>query len=544
MNSGKIGHRAGDCASSIESEQTGAMNPTLEESHTMSIDIGLGNWMFQRARRSPARSALSFEGTTWSYAELQTRIDRLATSLREHGVCRGDRVGFLGLNQPAFFETLFAAARIGAIFVPLNFRLTGAELRYIINDAGVHTLIVDAPHRPVIDSIRSELPCHHFASADVAAEGWLAMLKGAQEREPLAQGETVDADDVAIIMYTSGTTGRPKGAMLTHGNIWWNNINTLLTADFCEDDVSLVVAPLFHIGGLNVTTLLTWQKGGHIVLHRGFEPMRFLEDVSRYKVTTTFAVPAMLLFVSQHPAFEAADLSSLRLIICGGAPVPEPLMKLWNARGVPINQGYGLTETAPLLSFLTPEFSLAKIGSAGMAPMFTELKLVDESGKRITAPGEKGEVCGKGPNIMKGYWNKPDATAQAIDGEGWFHSGDVGYIDADGFLYIADRVKDMIITGGENVYPAEVESALYAHPALAEIAVIGLPDAKWGEAVVAVVALKKDATLDLETLRAFGSEKLARYKVPTRLEVIDALPRNPAGKVLKFELRKRFSAAG
>ena len=206
----------------------------------MSIDIGLGNWMCQRARRTPARPALSFEGTTWRYAELQLRIDRLATSLREHGVCRGDRVGFLGLNQPAFFETLFAAARIGAIFVPLNFRLTGAELRYIINDAGVHTLIVDAPHQPVIDGIRAQLPCRHFGSADGAAEGWPAMIHAAQDCAPLPQGEPVDADDVAIIMYTSGTTGRPKGAMLTHGNIWWNNTNMLHTVDVERDDISQI----------------------------------------------------------------------------------------------------------------------------------------------------------------------------------------------------------------------------------------------------------------------------------------------------------------
>ncbi len=510
----------------------------------MSIDIGLGNWMCQRAHRTPARPALSFEGTTWSYAELQLRIDRLATSLRAHGVCRGDRVGFLGLNQPAFFETLFAAARIGAIFVPLNFRLTGAELRYIINDAGVHTLIVDAPHQPVIDGIRAQLPCRHFGSADGAAEGWPAMIHAAQDCAPLPQGEPVDADDVAIIMYTSGTTGRPKGAMLTHGNIWWNNTNMLHTVDVERDDISLVMAPLFHIGGLNITTLVTWQKGGHIVLQRSFDPGGFLAAVAQYRINTTFAVPAMLLFASQHADFASTDLSSLRLIVVGGAPVPEPLLKIWASRGVAMNQGYGLTETAPLVTFLTPEFGMSKLGSAGKTSLFTEVKLVDANGAPITTPGEKGEVCAKGPNVMKGYWNKPEATAQAIDREGWFHSGDVGYFDEDGFLYIADRVKDMIITGGENVYPAEVESVLYAHPALAEIAVIGLPDAKWGEAVVAVVALKKDATLDLETLRAFGSERLARYKVPTRLEVIDALPRNPAGKVLKFELRTRFAAGG
>lgn len=506
----------------------------------MTPDVGLGNWLYQRALRTPQRRALTFEGTTRTFAEVQERVDRLASALRDGGVCRGDRVGFLGLNQPAFFEALFATARLGAIFVPLNFRLTGPELSYIIGDAGVHTLIVDEPHRAVIDGIRQELPRRNFWSADAPAKGWPALSDVTRDKEPLEVGTSVAADDVAVIMYTSGTTGRPKGAMLTHGNIWWNNINTMLTLDILEDDVSLVVAPLFHIGGLNVTTLVTWQKGGEIVLHRTFDPGRFLEAVARHRVTSCFAVPAMLLFASQQPGFEAADLSSLRLMVCGGAPVPEPLIRLYGARGIPINQGYGLTETAPLLTFLTSEWAAGKIGSAGRTPPFTEIKLIDASGARISEPGEKGEVCAKGPNIMPGYWNKPRETAAAIDAEGWFHTGDVGYLDADGFLFIADRVKDMLITGGENVYPAEVESVLYDHPAITEVAVIGLPDERWGEAVVAVVALKAGESLTLESLREWAGAKLARYKLPSRLEIVDALPRNPAGKVLKFELRQRF----
>jgi fatty-acyl-CoA synthase len=509
----------------------------------MTPDIGLGNWLYQRALRTPHRKALTFEGRTWTYAEMRERIDRLAAALRADGVCRGDRVGFLGLNQPAFLETMFAAARLGAVFVPLNFRLTGPELSYIINDAGVHTLVVDAAHRALIDSIRADLPCRRFWSAEAAVDGWPAASELLAAHAPLATGEAVAEDDVAIIMYTSGTTGRPKGAMLTHGNLWWNNTNALLAFDILEGDVSLVVAPLFHIGGLNVTTLVTWQKGGHLVLHRTFDPQRFLEDVARYRVTSTFAVPAMLLFVSQQPNFATADLASLRLVVCGGAPVPEPLMRLYADRGMPINQGYGLTETAPLLTFLTSEWGIAKIGSAGRTSMFTEIRLVDANGLVITRPREKGEVVARGANVMKGYWNKPEATAAAIDTQGWFHTGDVGYFDDDGFLFIADRLKDMVISGGENVYPAEVESVLYEHPAIAEVAVIGLPDEKWGEAVVAVAALQPGAALDLEALRSFATEKLARYKLPQRLEIVAALPRNPAGKVLKFELRRRFGAA-
>jgi fatty-acyl-CoA synthase len=509
----------------------------------MTPDIGLGNWLYQRALRTPHRKALTFEGTTWTYAQIQDRIDRLASALRANGICQADRVGFLGLNQPAFLETMFAAARLGAIFVPLNYRLTGPELSYILFNAGIHTLIADAPHRPVIDPIRDDLPCRRFFSADQAAEGWPTIQAMIEAHTPIRSGTAVVDDDTAIIMYTSGTTGHPKGAMLTHGNIWWNNINVLLAYDVRENDTSLLIAPLFHIGGLNVNSIVIWQKGGHIVLHRTFDAARCLDDIARYRITTLFGVPAMLLFISQQPGFANADLSSLDIILCGGAPVPEPLMRLYAERGVPINQGYGMTESSPFITFLGPEWGMAKLGSAGRTPMFSEVRVVDADGRDVGAPHVNGEVIIRGPNVMKGYWNDPEATRAAIDSEGWFHTGDIGYLDEDGFLYIADRLKDMVITGGENVYPAEVESALYDHPAIAEIAVIGLPDDKWGEAVVAIAALRPGAMLDLEELRAFGTDRLARYKLPRRLEIVTALPRNPAGKVLKFQLRARFGGA-
>jgi fatty-acyl-CoA synthase len=470
---------------------------------------------------------------------MQQRIDCLARNLQEGGVCHGDRVAFLGLNQPSYFLSLFATARLGAIFVPLNFRLTGSELAFIISDAGVHTVVADAQHREVVDSIRADIPVRRFVS-DEAGDGWDALEAGTR---PLAAAEPVDADEVAIIMYTSGTTGLPKGAMLTHANLWWNNTNAMHQFDVLEDDVTLVVAPLFHIGGLNVTTLLTLQKGGEVVLHRAFDPSACIGDIARYGVTTMFGVPAMFLFMSQVPGFDQADLTTVRTLVCGGAPVPEPLIKLFNGRGVPINQGYGLTETAPMVSFLSPEWSLAKLGSAGKAPLFGQIRIVDMENRTITAPDVDGEVCTRGPNVMKGYWRRPDATAAAIDTEGWFHTGDIGHLDADGFLYIADRVKDMVISGGENVYPAEVESVLFDHPGVADVAVIGLPDERWGEAVVAVIAPHAGIDISLEELREFARGRLARYKLPTRIEFVEILPRNPAGKVLKFELRERFTSA-
>ena len=503
----------------------------------MHPDLSLGHWFASRAAITPNRRALTFEGTTWSYGEMQERIDCTARNLQEGGVCHGDRVAFLGLNQPSFFLSLFATARLGAIFVPLNFRLTGSELAFIIADAGVHTLVADAQHREVADSIRGDVPVRRYVS-DQAGDGWDALDAGTR---PLAAVEPVDADEVAIIMYTSGTTGLPKGAMLTHANLWWNNTNAMHQFDVLEDDVTLVVAPLFHIGGLNVTTLLTLQKGGEVVLHRMFDPSACIEDIVRYGVTTMFGVPAMFLFMSQVPGFDEADLTTVRTLVCGGAPVPEPLIKLFNGRGVPINQGYGLTETAPMVSFLSPEWSLAKLGSAGKAPLFGQIRIVDMENRPVTTPDVDGEVCTRGPNVMKGYWRRPDATAAAIDSEGWFHTGDIGHLDADGFLYIADRVKDMVISGGENVYPAEVESVLFDHPGVADVAVIGLPDERWGEAVVAVIAPHAGLGITLEELREFAGERLARYKLPTRVEFVEILPRNPAGKVLKFELRERFT---
>ena len=256
-----------------------------------------------------------------------------------------------------------------------------------------------------------------------------------------------------------------------------------------------------------------------------------------------FGVPAMFQFMAQHPDFATADLSSVRMLVCGGAPCPLPLLETYAKRGISVQQGYGLTETAPMVTFLAPEFATSKIGSSGRTPLLTEVRLVDSDGGIVTEAGARGEVQVRGPNVTVGFWNLPEATAAAIDYDGWFRTGDVAYADEEGFIYICDRVKDMIISGGENVYPAEVESVLFKHPSITDVAVIGLPDSKWGETVAAIVALKPNSTLDLEGLRDFAGKDLARYKLPRRLEILDALPRGGTGKVLKFELRKIFGAA-
>lgn len=504
--------------------------------------IGMAQWMRGRALRSGPRPALSFEGLTWSYGQLQSQIERAAAVLAQGGLRPGMRVAYLGLNHPMFLVTMFAASQLGAIFVPLNFRLAEPELHYIVNDAGVHTLVVAASHHETIAGIREGLCCARYWNAEGEARDsalWPDLAQAMRGTAPMAQAPAAPLnDDVALIMYTSGTTGRPKGTLLTCGNFWWNHVGELYSIDVLATDRLLVFAPIFHIGGLNVLTLTTLLKGGHVVLHRSFDAERALHDIAAHGITTVFAVPAMLLFISQSPQFAAADLSSLRLIVCGGAPCPEPLLSAYGARGIGVQQGYGLTETAALVTVLAEEYALDKLGSVGHAALLTQVRLIDPAGEEMHAPGERGEICVRGPNVARGYWRQPEATRQAFSPEGWFRTGDVGYRDADGFLYVCDRVKDMIITGGENVYPAEVESVLAGHPAIAEVAVVGAPDPRWGEAVVAVLALKPGQSLELEQLQAFASARLARYKTPRRLHLVQALPRNPTGKILKYQLRE------
>ena len=503
--------------------------------------IGMAQWFGERVRRSGQRDALTFEGRTRTYAQLGDEVDRLASVLAAGGVRAGMRVAYLGHNHPMFFAALFATTKLGAIFVPLNFRLTGPELEFIVNDAGAHTLLVGAAQHGVIATVRAALCCRRIWNAegeptDTAA--WPSLADALADASPhAAPAAAPDTDDVAMIMYTSGTTGQPKGAMLTHGNFWWNHVGELYTIDVMSDDRLLVVAPIFHIGGLNVLTLTTLLKGAHVVLHRTFDPGQALAALAAHRITTFFVVPAILMFISQQSGFAAADLSALRLITCGGAPCPEPLLHAYAARGVAVQQGYGLTETAALVSVLTAENAATKIGSVGHTALLTQIRLLDAYGETVTEPLARGEICVRGPNVTRGYWNQPEATRNALSADGWFRTGDVGYRDADGYYYVCDRVKDMIISGGENVYPAEVESVLAGHPAIAEVAVIGAPDSKWGETVVAVVALKPGQALTLEELQAWTAGKLARFKTPRVLRIVPALPRNPTGKILKYQLR-------
>ncbi|ORL15494.1 acyl-CoA synthetase [Prescottella equi] len=515
------------------------------------VDISPARALQNLGRLHGDRTALIYENHTVDYRELTARVHAMALTLHASGIRKGDRVAYLGLNSPTFLVTYLASAWVGGVFVPINFRLAAAEIAYQLGDFGPRVLIVEPGHMPVVDEIDpAVLPPRLIAVdnddavplTDEPADRWERLTAA------LARGAGLDialsplpryADDLAALMYTSGTTGRPKGVMLTHGNIWWNSFNVDSVVETSRSDVNLAVAPLFHIGCLNSFTLRSLARGGATLVRRSFDPAQTLADLVEYKVNTIFAVPAMFSAVAQLPQFADADLSQLRSAIVAGAPVPPSLVKEYGHHGVALQQAWGLTETAPFATSLPPERTLERASSAGLPMPFCEIKIVDPvTGATLTEPNAAGEICVRGPNVTPGYWANQQATDAAFDAENWFHSGDLGCLDEDGFLYIVDRIKDMIITGGENVYPAEVERVLVEYPGVTDAAVVGAPDAKWGEIVVAVLVVSTDTDPTLEEIRDFTSERLARYKLPKEILVLDSLPRNGSGKLDKVSLRK------
>ncbi|MEV3859878.1 long-chain fatty acid--CoA ligase [Streptomyces sp. NPDC050095] len=489
---------------------------------------GLGSWPARRARKTPHRTALIHEGSTCTYAALHERTTRLAHALRGLGVRRGDRVGYLGPNHPSFLEALFACGLLGAVFVPLNTRLSTPELTYQTRDSGVSVLLHPAA------AAGGSLPEARLALA-VDGPAYEELLAGASDA-PL--DEPVGPDDVALIMYTSGTTGRPKGAMLTHANLTWNAVNVLVDQDLLADEVALVTAPLFHTAGLNMLTLPTLLKGGTCVLVGSFDPARTLEDIARHRVTFMFGVPTMFDQLTRQAGWADADLSSLRLLNCGGAPVPTPLIAAYQRRGLTFLQGYGMTEASPGVLFLDAEHAVSKAGSAGVPHFFSDVRVVRPDLSPVDV-GETGEVVVRGPHVMPGYWGLPEQSAAAFT-DGWFRSGDAARIDADGYVTVVDRFKDMIISGGENIYPAEVEDALLAHPDVAECAVIGVPDEKWGEVGRAVLVPRAGRSPDPAEVLASLDGRLARYKIPKSAVLVPDLPRTASGKLVKSRVRERY----
>ncbi|MCM3807243.1 long-chain fatty acid--CoA ligase [Streptomyces sp. DR7-3] len=493
---------------------------------------GLGSWPARRARKTPHRTALIHGEQSTDYLALHLRTTRLAHALRARGIRRGDRVAHLGPNHPAYLETLFAAGLLGAVFVPLNTRLTGPEIAYQLADSGAKALIHGAAHAGLVAGLPADSDVRTRVEIGDAYERILA----AAPAEPI--DEPVAPDDVCLIMYTSGTTGRPKGAMLTHANITWNAVNVLVDHDLFADERALVSAPLFHTAGLNMITLPVLLKGGVCVLVEAFDPGTTLDLLERHRITFMFGVPTMFDQVARHPRWANADLSSLRILTCGGSPVPTSLIAAYQKRGLTFLQGYGMTEAAPGALFLDAEHATDKAGSAGVPHFFSDVRVV-RPGLSPVDTGETGEVVVRGPHVMSGYWGLPEETETAF-ADGWFRSGDAARVDEDGYVYIVDRLKDMIISGGENIYPAEIEDLLLTHPGIAECAVIGVPDDRWGEVPRAVVVPAAGAELDPEQVLASLSGRLAKYKIPKSVVVADDLPRTASGKLLKSRVRDRY----
>ncbi|MFE7742300.1 long-chain fatty acid--CoA ligase [Nocardia sp. NPDC057455] len=491
---------------------------------------GLGSWPERRSRMTPSAIAITTADRSVSYMQLNDRVVRAAELLHQNGIRRGDRIAYLGPNHPAYLELLFAAGRVGAVFVPLNARLTAAEVDYVLDDSGARLLI----HTADFDALAADIADRRMLRVD-GPGGYEELLAAASFAEI---DEPVGLDEVCLIMYTSGSTGRPKGAMLTHGNLTWNCVNVIIESDIAADEVALITAPLFHAAALGMVCLPTLLKGGRVVLLEKFDPATVLDLIERERVTWMFGVPTMFDALAEHERWTDADLSSLRILLCGGAPVPHDTIRRYLDRGLSFLQGYGMTETAPGALLLDRAHAESKLGSAGVPSFFTAVRVVDAEGHPV-APHVRGEVVVSGPNVMRGYWGQPEATA-AVLRDGWFHSGDVATVDDDGYVYLVDRLRDVIISGGENIYPAEVEQALCRHAAVASCAVIGVPDQRWGQVGKAVVVPVHGAAVTERELLDFARGRLASYKVPQHIVFVDELPTTGSGKIHKTVVREMY----
>ncbi len=508
----------------------------------MDTHVTMASWVAGHAARKPGKAALIFKGERISYAALDARAGQVARGLKDLGVRKGDRVAALLLNGPEVIELLLACNRLGAIFLPINFRLSAEEVAFIADDATPELLVFHAAFAPVAEKVRAGSQVRTWVQVGgTVAAGTLAYPALHQGKTP-GQSEAVHGSEPAMMMYTSGTTGRPKGALLSHANLLWNDVQVLASVPAQDDDLNYCAAPLFHIGGLNVLTGPLLYRGGTTLIDEKFDPRAALDTIAKEKVTCAFMVPAMWGAMATVPDFDKFDLRALRYAIVGGAPCPLTVLEFYAQRGISFREGFGLTETAPIVCLLAKEDGIRKSGSVGHPANHVELRIVDDADRDVE-PGQPGELCVRAPNVMLGYWNRPEETAAALRG-GWFHTGDLARRDDEGYVFIVDRKKDMVISGGENVYPIEVEQVLFRHPSIADVAVIGVPDPRWGEAVVAVVVLKEGATHPTtEELTRFCEGKLAHYKQPRRVETVKALPRNATGKVLKQELRLLFGGA-
>ena len=500
----------------------------------MQADVNWFAVLAHHATGSPDRAMTVFEGETTTYGQMAARAAATAAGLRARGVGRGDVVALLSYNCPELLEALFAANHLGAIAMPINWRLAAPEVRYILEHSGAKALVSDAGCVELGTDGSDGLDLLRVTIGD-APDGWTALSD--LRTTPTGPHEPAAGDDVHRLMYTSGTTGRPKGVMLTHANLAWKNLAHLVEFGFDADDLGLACGPLYHVGALDLTTTTLIAAGATVIIHRQFDAEAVVDELERSRVTTVWLAPAMVNGIMALPDVEDRDLTSVRVIINGGEKMPVPLIEriqrtfpsAWFA------DAYGLTETVSGDTFLDRDSIVTKLGSVGRPCLHLDLDVWDDEGRSV-APGERGEIVLRGPKVFKGYWRDEAATEAAFAG-GWFHTGDIGVRDDDGYLWIVDRLKDMIVSGGENIAGSEVERVLYDHEAVLEVAVVGRPDERWGEVPVAYVVLRPGAAATAEELVEHCRGQLAKFKVPKDVLFVDALPRNPSGKVLKRELR-------
>ncbi|QCQ17742.1 o-succinylbenzoate--CoA ligase [Microbacterium sp. RG1] len=504
-------------------------------------DHGLGSWITKRRLKSPGKPAIIVDGgETLSYGEFADAVDRTAAVLRERGVGKADAVAYLGENSPAFLQVLFACARLGAVFVPVNTRLAAPEIQHVLTDSGARVLIHDPEFAErIIPGIEAASIGEVILTGEGISHhpGLAALVRDADGAS--VGTTTVTLEDPAAIVYTSGTTGRAKGAVLTHGNLTWVALNCIIDYDVVSTDVALMISPLFHVAALGMGALPVVLNGAALVLEKGFDAGRALTLIERHRITMLSGVPTTYQLMADHPDWPTTDLSSLQKLTCGGSAVPTRILNAFEARGLSFSQGYGMTETSPGATSLAPAMTRAKQGSVGLPHFFTEVRVTDDTGAVVPA-GTVGEIEIAGPNVFPGYHGLPDETAAAFREDGWFRSGDLGYLDEDGYLFISDRLKDMIISGGENIYPAEVENLINDIRGISGVAVIGVPDERWGEVPWAVVTVKDGAEVTTESVRTQLDGVLARYKLPKNVVVVEDLPRTASGKVRKAALRELF----
>jgi fatty-acyl-CoA synthase len=502
---------------------------------------GLGSWAARRHIKSAGATAFIFDDVATTYDELFDQSNQLALALRDSGVRAGDRVGYLGENHPSFIVTFLGSTQLGAIFVPLNTRLAPAEVAYALENSGVSVLIHSAALAPLAVKGSAGSSLRLIQADGKPHEPSATTLAEFTADAPTTFIDTpVTHDDQALILYTSGTTGRPKGAVLSHGNLIWNALNAIVDSDISSREVSLMVSPLFHAAALGMGLLPVLMKGGTLVLEAGFDAGRALMLIEKHGVTMMSGVPTTFQLIAEHPDWDSTDLSSMERLTCGGSAIPARVLEAFEKRGLAFTLGYGLTETAPGASIMPPRFSQSKAGSSGLPHFFVAMRIRSEEGAEV-AVGEVGEIQVRGPNVIREYWNNPEASREAFADGDWFKTGDMGYLDDEGFVFIADRLKDMIISGGENIYPAEIEQIIFELDGVTGVALIGVPDDKWGEVPWAILTMAGDATVTLEQVRDHLDNRVARYKMPKNLIIVDEFPRTASGKIRKAELRKRFA---